>query len=168
TANCVEITGIDADGNSTRLLKHGPIVSSTNGETVTISDIPAGIHQIVITFFKVEGGNLALDDVTLTLGGTTQAPVITDQPVGNVTSHNITAPQGRYLYTVQALNADGAKSLVSDIASVEIGTQGCTDIQVDPTAPVEYYNLQGIRVTNPAPGQIYIRRQGPAATTIRF
>lgn len=32
--------------------------------------------------------------------------------------------------------------------------------QFDPNAPVQYYNLQGIRVTNPAPGQIVIRRQG--------
>ena len=166
TANYVEITGIDTDGNSTLLLKHGPIVSSTSGETVTISNIPTGIHQIVITFFKVEGGNLALDDVTLTLGGTTQAPVITDQPVGNVTSHNITAPQGKYLYTVQALNADGAKSLVSDIASVGVGTQGCADIEVDPNAPVEYYNLQGIRVAEPTAPGIYIRRQGSTATKI--
>lgn len=30
----------------------------------------------------------------------------------------------------------------------------------DPNAPVEYYNLQGIRVTNPQPGQLLIRRQG--------
>ena len=168
TANYFEVTGVDAAGNSTLLLKHGPIVASVGGETVTISDIPAGIHQLVVTFFKVEGGNLALDDVTLTLGGTTEAPIITDQSVGNVTSHNITAPQGKYSYSVVAVNAEGAKSLVSDIASVETGTGSCIDIQVDPTAPVEYYNLQGIRVASPAPGQIYIRRQGATATKIRY
>lgn len=31
-------------------------------------------------------------------------------------------------------------------------------------APVEYYNLQGIRVLNPAPGTLVIRRQGDAVT----
>ena len=36
---------------------------------------------------------------------------------------------------------------------------GISDIVVDETAPVEYFNLQGIRVDNPAPG-LYIRRQG--------
>ena len=168
TANYFEVTGVDAAGNSTLLLKHGPIVASVGGETVTISDIPAGIHQLVVTFFRVEGGNLALDDVTLTLGGTIEAPIITDQSVGNVTSHNITAPQGKYSYSVVAVNAEGAKSLVSDIAYVETGTGSCIDIQVDPTAPVEYYNLQGIRVANPVPGQIYIRRQGATATKIRY
>ena len=45
---------------------------------------------------------------------------------------------------------------------------GISDISADtPAWQVEYYNLQGIRVTNPTPGQIYIRRQGPDATTIR-
>ncbi|MDE5632250.1 MAG: hypothetical protein K2I54_05510, partial [Muribaculaceae bacterium] len=39
----------------------------------------------------------------------------------------------------------------SGIGSVEVG---------DENAPVEYYNLQGIRVANPAPGQLIIRRQG--------
>ncbi len=32
-------------------------------------------------------------------------------------------------------------------------------------APVEYYNLQGMRVENPANG-IYIRRQGSKATKV--
>ncbi len=168
TANYVEFTGIDSKGNSTLLLKHGPIVASVGGETVNITDIPADIHQVVITFFKVEGGNLALDDVTLTLGGKIETTVVDEQAVGNVTSFRVNAPQGQYYYSVVALNADGAKSLVSDLANVEVGTQGCIDIEVDPTAPVEYFNLQGIRVANPAPGQIYIRRQGTTATKIRF
>ncbi|MCC8038224.1 MAG: hypothetical protein LIP02_08865 [Bacteroidales bacterium] len=35
-------------------------------------------------------------------------------------------------------------------------------------APTEYYNLQGIRVTNPQPGQILIRRQGSKAEKVLF
>lgn len=31
---------------------------------------------------------------------------------------------------------------------------------VDANAPFEYFNLQGIKVANPAEGQVYIRRQG--------
>lgn len=33
----------------------------------------------------------------------------------------------------------------------------------DADAPVEYYNLQGVRVADPAPGQVVIRRQGSSA-----
>ncbi len=45
-----------------------------------------------------------------------------------------------------------------------IGT-GVDDIVVDDDAPVEYYNLQGMRVENPTSG-LYIRRQGNKATKI--
>jgi hypothetical protein len=38
-------------------------------------------------------------------------------------------------------------------------TTGISDINVDENAPVEYFNLQGVRVANPENG-IYVRRQG--------
>lgn len=38
----------------------------------------------------------------------------------------------------------------------------------DSNAPVEYYNLQGIRVANPRSGSIYIKRQGNKATKVRL
>lgn len=37
--------------------------------------------------------------------------------------------------------------------------------ETDPNAPVEYYNLQGVRVANPANG-LYIRRQGNNVTKV--
>ncbi len=43
---------------------------------------------------------------------------------------------------------------------------GIEDITVaDTNAPVEYYNLQGVRVENPANG-LYIKRQGKTATKV--
>ena len=36
---------------------------------------------------------------------------------------------------------------------------GIADIVVDENAPVEYFNLQGVRVENPENG-LFIRRQG--------
>ena len=42
---------------------------------------------------------------------------------------------------------------------------GIEDITVDENAPVEYYNLQGVRVENPENG-LYIRRQGNKATKV--
>lgn len=46
---------------------------------------------------------------------------------------------------------------------------GVDDVMVnDVNAPVEYYNLQGMRVENPAAGQLYIKRQGSKATKILF
>ncbi len=50
------------------------------------------------------------------------------------------------------------------------GSDGVSDIVVDNdvNAPVEYYNLQGIRVANPAAGQLLIRRQGNNVSKILF
>lgn len=46
---------------------------------------------------------------------------------------------------------------------------GITDISADtPEWQVQYFNLQGIEVTKPEPGNIYIRRQGSTATTVRY
>ncbi len=57
-----------------------------------------------------------------------------------------------YLQTVSASKESG-------IATAEVN---------DVTAPVEYYNLQGIRVNNPQDGQLVIRRQGTDVKKIIF
>lgn len=47
---------------------------------------------------------------------------------------------------------------VAGVADITVGT--------DANAPVEYYNLQGIRLDAPAAGQIVIRRQGASASRV--
>ena len=47
-----------------------------------------------------------------------------------------------------------------------VGNTAINDINVDNVdAPVEYYNLQGVRVYNPENG-LYIRRQGNTVTKV--
>ena len=46
-----------------------------------------------------------------------------------------------------------------------LSTSGIADIVADENAPVEYFNLQGIRVENPSNG-LYIRRQGNKVTKV--
>lgn len=48
------------------------------------------------------------------------------------------------------------------------GVNNAIQAIVDSTAPVEYYNLQGMRVAQPTPGNIYIRRQGSQVTKIIY
>lgn len=44
---------------------------------------------------------------------------------------------------------------------------GIEDVTVaDEDAPVEYYNLQGVRLSEPAAGQVVIRRQGKSVSKI--
>ena len=55
-----------------------------------------------------------------------------------------------------------------DINSINVNdpvVTGVEDVTVDENAPVEYYNLQGVRVANPENG-IYIRRQGSKVSKV--
>lgn len=69
-------------------------------------------------------------------------------------------------YTTFANDADsywnvGKNYGATDSYIVMPGGSGVGNIvAADEEAPVEYYNLQGIRVANPAAGQLVIRRQG--------
>ena len=49
-----------------------------------------------------------------------------------------------------------------------VGEGGINDIAVDSDSdcPMEYFNLQGIRVAEPQPGAVYIRRQGRTAVKV--
>lgn len=61
-----------------------------------------------------------------------------------------------------------ATGVVENVTSVKKvgGTSGIEEIDAAANnAPVEYYNLQGVRVANPANG-LYIRRQGSTATKV--
>lgn len=60
---------------------------------------------------------------------------------------------------VTAIYNDG-ESAPSERVEIK-GAQSALDLNgADTEAPVEYFNLQGLRVANPAPGQLLIRRQG--------
>ena len=52
-----------------------------------------------------------------------------------------------------------------DFAIMSDDTNGIANVGVDTNAPVEYYNLQGVRVANPEAG-LYIKRQGNTATKV--
>lgn len=54
------------------------------------------------------------------------------------------------------------------ILTYTTGSSGVEDVTTDTNAPVEYYNLQGIRVNHPAQGNLYIRRQGASAQKIFY
>lgn len=43
---------------------------------------------------------------------------------------------------------------------------GISDVVADENAPVEYFNLQGVKINEPAAGQIVIRRQGSKVTKV--
>ncbi len=60
----------------------------------------------------------------------------------------------------------GIKLKEVNIQGVKAGTSGIEDIAAEADAPVEYFNLQGVRVANPEAGAIYIMRQGSKVTKV--
>lgn len=71
---------------------------------------------------------------------------------------------GTFSYYVE--DADGNELIAPASITFEGSTTGVADITVDDVnAQVEYYNLQGVRVENPANG-LYIRRQGSKASKV--
>lgn len=67
---------------------------------------------------------------------------------------------------IGARTASGGRLVLKQSDIEQTSVTGVDDILTDDTdAPVEYYNLQGLRVTNPEPG-LYIRVQGKTAAKI--
>ncbi len=50
----------------------------------------------------------------------------------------------------------------------ELGGVELLNPDSDASAPVKYYNLQGIRISNPKSGETLIRRQGATSSKVRF
>lgn len=64
----------------------------------------------------------------------------------------------------QDIKLNGAKNTFS--FPVDAIVTGMAAISVETAAPVEYYNLQGMRIDSPASGQTVIRRQGTVTTKL--
>lgn len=128
-----------------------------------IEDIPGGVTQVRFILNK-NLGNIAVDDIVLTYGGNVFA--LDDYngiSTGGATAYRVDRLKDgikNYHYTVQAVDGTN-KSRVSEPYYVILdGLNAVEDILIENDDTVEYYNLQGVRIDNPAPGSIVIRRQG--------
>lgn len=170
-SNSIDIAAAGTDGLFTIFHTIKPI--SASRLNMDLSDmLPAGSRAIKFIYNKIGTGNVALDDVSIEIPAITESVLegYDHKDVGNVTSHKITNTIGasRFLYSVQAVHEDGTVTNESARAEVKIGSSAIRDITVDAAdadAPVEYFNLQGIRVANPTSG-LYIRRQGNTVSKI--
>lgn len=68
-----------------------------------------------------------------------------------------------------ALLFDAETGVVLNAAKISLAdTDGINDAIALPVEEAEYYNIQGLKVANPLPGQLYIRVQGDKATKIVY
>ena len=107
------------------------------------------------SYFKLKAGSLVFgtggDDVAVELDTD-----YTAKKTGN--AYSIGAGKYNFVCTVAA---DGETATLK----VTAATDGIADITADENAPVEYFNLQGVRVAEPTTG-LYIRRQGGKAAKV--
>lgn len=143
----------------------GPLFSSF--------DIPENVNSLYLEFVPVGDCKIAIDDLSVVYGGTatssTPHEVYSDYNVGNVGSFKLEnlEPDTQYEYNVQAINPTH-HARVSDTVVVRtkpLGESNVGEIEVDVTAPT-YYNLQGIKVVTPRPGEIYIQRRGTSTRKV--
>ncbi|MDE6206268.1 MAG: fibronectin type III domain-containing protein [Muribaculaceae bacterium] len=127
--------------------------------TVTLSsDIPAEITEIAASNVNLRR-SAATNDVVFSNTTTGTQHYFTQDPDG---SHRYVA-----LRTSKALNTGwGIKLRDLKVYATEHSVPtGMTDITVDSDAKVEYFDLNGRSIANPATG-IYIRRQGNIVTKV--
>ncbi|MCM1067131.1 MAG: choice-of-anchor J domain-containing protein [Muribaculaceae bacterium] len=70
---------------------------------------------------------------------------------------------GNHTYHVTVLYSAGESQLSNPFNPYESGVES---VAADVESPVEYYNLQGLRVAQPTPGAVYIRRQGSTTAKV--
>ncbi|HPL77227.1 MAG TPA: hypothetical protein PK980_07780, partial [Paludibacteraceae bacterium] len=103
-------------------------VSTTSGETKTYNLTALGLNNIIqikMTFTKVtNGGNLSVDDVTVTYGGATITPITGSPFTVSETSLQITGltPATTYYYTVTAKNGSYVSSASDEASASTLGT----------------------------------------------
>ncbi len=136
-------------------------------------DLPAGSKYFAIRYKTEANEMLMIDDVTYSPAGAAPIYVIAgynvyrdgvkvnEAPVTTPSYVDATAPAGNHVYNVTALYTTKGESAPSN--SVSMTTSGVEDLGVN-AADAVYYTPQGILVSNPEAGQLYIVVRNGVAT----
>lgn len=131
------------------LVTDTPLLTLTEGveATVTFTALGGSAEGIELTSSNPEAVSVALTSVE----GSVATVTLTCHSVGQAT---ITATLGAHSAVAQV----SALSSIFDVIA--------PDSSADAMAPVLWFDLSGKRVSAPAPGSVYIRRQGSTATKV--
>lgn len=172
-------------GETTFTLENGVLILADNVTDVALLQLEkgteAGKWALKLGDKYLQGGYttsnyMTLSDTpywaTITLDANGQAAIVFDKNPETSTNVNLlyninygsTGANPRFSCYKSTPNAQMAKPYLY-LDKVNSGVEN-VDVNNDDNAPVEYYNLQGIRVTNPGAGQILIRRQGNKVTKV--
>lgn len=105
-----------------------------------------------VTISAVNGSNFTISSADVTIAGYNKFK-LTD------------ITEGSYLSVIGIIDVYKNDNQICVTELTIDPDSGINNITVDNAAPVEYFNLQGVRVSDPTPG-IYIRRQGTTVTKV--
>lgn len=136
-------------------------------------DITANLSDVSrITFVgQITNGYIAIDDINISISAESSSvvPEYDARSTSGACTVTVTGlpDADRYAYSVVAINSQ-LRSKPSELVYVgsPAGIDNVTADECD--TPVEYYNLQGIRIAHPAPGQPVIVKQGKKVTKSVF
>ena len=136
----------------------GIVTFNLDGVNLTATNARIGSASTTTTQYDVfasntKGGkNLS---GTLSLGEDNETLIMTIPGTWYATVSDLEQALYSYTNTVIILNDDDANAGVEEIVA-----------DSDVNAPVEYFNLQGVRVANPEAGQLVIKRQGKTVSKV--
>lgn len=179
TSATAQLSALGTDGlaiDYTITGSRNPAVTLTPVGGARLWSIPDGL----LIDMKATGAEISKENVTIKPnGGRNTTYGLTELTLGETHSQSIPmthfvdpTDQGVWPLTLVSISftlkgSGSGRIELPRIATVYEGYSGVMETPLsgsadrfDPYAPVEYYNLQGMRITNPAPGQIVIRRQG--------
>lgn len=157
----------DVDGQWVKIADYTP--KSNQAETAVIEDLPEGVKQIRFTMHK-STGNIAIDDIVISCTGS--VTILSDY--NGISTNGQTTyvvdklkdDETKYYFTVQATDGKNFSEVSAPVYVDVPRSTGISSIFESNDATVEYYNLQGMPVSNPMPGTIVIRRQGNTTSKI--
>ena len=130
-------------------------------------EIPAGSENQMTFKYSNNGSMSAANILTVKINGEEVWSKTVSNSEFDTAEINLTPYAGKtiqFSLTGKQTNALHYRNII--VTDILIDKKsGIADIEADENAPVEYFNLQGIRVENPAAG-IYIRRQGSKVTKV--
>lgn len=138
-------------------------ITTENPVTITLPDLKLNVTVVDDDSQPVEGATVAVEGVT----GTTDAQGVAKLTLPATIDYlakvdvNVTDKDGSSTKESIELGA------IENNATVTLGTTGIGSITADDeNAPAEYYNMLGVRVSNPEAGQIVIKRQGSTVSKV--
>ena len=162
-----EISDCYVDVNVTGKADAAGILGS-NGSPLTISNSYAkgDINGVKTAMIACGSGSVTANDV-ITFGAT---PALNGASASGITS--VAAGDASAIATIKTWAAFNEGKMMNGYptlnwVSADQGSTGIDDIIVDneDNSPVEYYNLNGVRVLNPGKG-LYIKKQGQQVTKV--